>query len=124
GFGGKDLWYATYDKKKKTWSNPINLGPAINTAGDELFPTLRNDSTLYFSSNGMVGMGGLDIYKATLTSDKWGNVENMKYPINSPGDDFGMVFQGDEEKGFLTSNRAGGKGGDDIYEFSVPPILF
>jgi peptidoglycan-associated lipoprotein len=124
GFGGRDLWYATYDKKKKTWSNPINLGAAINTAGDELFPTLRNDSTLYFSSNGMVGMGGLDIYKATLNGGKWGNVENMKFPLNSPGDDFGMVFQGDEEKGFLTSNRDGGKGGDDIYEFSVPPILF
>jgi len=123
GFGGKDLWYANYDKKKKTWGNPVNLGAAINTSGDELFPVLRNDTTLYFSSNGMVGMGGLDIYKSILNGGKWGSVENMKFPINSSGDDFGIVFQGEEEKGLLTSNREGGKGGDDIYEFSVPPIL-
>jgi peptidoglycan-associated lipoprotein len=124
GFGGRDLWFATYDKKKKTWSNPVNMGPSINTAGDEMFPTLRNDSILYFSSNGMVGMGGLDIYKATRSGDKWGSVENLKFPINSPGDDFGMIFKGDEEAGLFTSNRDGGRGGDDIYEFSVPPVLF
>lgn len=124
GMGGKDLWYTNFDKKRKTWGVAINLGTSINTEGDEMFPVFRNDSTLYFSSNGHIGMGSLDIYEAKKVNGKWGNISNLKFPINSAGDDFGIIFQDKIEKGYFTSNRAGGKGGDDIYDFSVPPILF
>jgi peptidoglycan-associated lipoprotein len=124
GMGGRDIWMATLDKKGKTWSDPINLGPQINTPGDELFPTLRNDSTLYFSSNGHVGMGGLDMFEAKKKGGKWGGVANLKHPLNSSGDDFGIVFRGKQERGYFSSSREGGKGGTDIYEFVVPPVLF
>lgn len=124
GFGGRDIWMSTYDKKSKTWGTPVNLGPQINTPGDELYPSLRNDSTLYFSSNGHVGMGGLDLFEARLVNGKWGNVANLKYPLNSAADDFAIVFQGKSERGLFSSNREGGRGGSDIYEFSVPPLIF
>lgn len=127
GLGGKDLYYAKWDKKGKSWSKPENLGSTVNTSGDEMFPFLKNDGTLYFSSNGHMGMGALDIFKAEKTGDlKWGNVANMQYPINSPSNDFGIIF--DEtvgfERGFFTSDRSGGKGGDDIWSFVVPPIIY
>jgi peptidoglycan-associated lipoprotein len=115
---------AKFDKKSKTWGSPINLGPQVNTEGDEMFPSLRNDSTLYFASNGHVGMGGLDIFEAKLKGGKWGGTANLKYPINTESDDFGIIFQGKNEKGYFSSTREGGKGASDIYEFSVPPILF
>ncbi len=124
GMGGRDLWMATYDKKSKSWGNPVNLGPQVNTAGDELYPTLRNDSTLYFSSNGHVGMGGLDLFEAKLVKGKWGSVANLKFPLNSESDDFGIIFEGKKEHGYFSSSRTGGRGGSDIYEFKVPPILF
>lgn len=124
GMGGRDIWMAKYDKKSKSWGNPVNLGPQVNTAGDELYPTLRNDSTLYFSSNGHVGMGGLDMFEAKLANGKWGAVSNLKFPLNSESDDFGIIFEGKKEHGFFSSSRTGGRGGADIYEFKVPPILF
>jgi peptidoglycan-associated lipoprotein len=127
GLGGKDLWMATQKGKAKAggFSRPVNLGPEINTPGDELFPFIRQDSILYFSSNGQMGMGGLDIFRAVLKGDKWSKPENMKYPINSPSDDFSIVFNPDEpEEGYFSSNRPGGKGRDDIYSFVVPPLLF
>ena len=116
-------------KKGKTkgsgYGHAINLGPEINTAGDELFPFIREDSILYFSSNGHQGMGGLDIFRSVKQGDKWSKPENMKYPINSSSDDFGIVFNPDEpEEGYFSSNRPGGKGRDDIYSFVVPPLLF
>ncbi|MCH7535141.1 MAG: OmpA family protein, partial [Bacteroidetes bacterium] len=121
--GGMDLWFCTYNKKSRSWSNPKNLGPVINTSGDEKFPVIRKNGDLYFSSDGLIGMGGLDIFMAKRTSDTtFAEPVNMKYPINSSRDDFGITFKGNEETGFLTSNRIGGKGGDDIYEFHVPPI--
>lgn len=125
GQGGKDLWITKYDKKAKTWSKPENLGPGINTPGDDMFPYIRDNGDLYFASNGHMGMGGLDIFKATLAGEmKWENVENLKYPINSPWHDYGIMYYGDENRGYFTSNRAGGKGQDDIYNFSEPPLLF
>lgn len=124
GFGGRDIWFSKYDKKKKSWGDPINLGPQVNTPQDELYPTLRNDSTLYFSSNGHVGMGGLDLFEAKNVGGKWVNVSNLKYPLNSNGDDFSIIFQGKSEKGLFTSTRDGGKGSADIYQFSTPAILF
>ena len=181
GFGGKDIWMAKKDKKGGKYTK-VNLGPLINTAGDELFPFIRNDSLLYFSSNGLPGMGGLDIFVSTrsktgtantyqwkntqintsianadgatsiqwqsypanatlataeaatssayqaggaMTSDRWTKPINLKSPINSPADDFGIVFNGDElEQGLFTSNRQGGKGRDDIYSFIIPPVYY
>ena len=124
GLGGRDIWMAKFDKKAKTWGSPINLGPQVNTEGDEMYPSLRNDSTLYFASNGHVGMGGLDIFEAKLKGGKWGGTANLKYPINTEADDFQIIFQGKNERGYFSSSREGGKGASDIYEFSVPPILF
>jgi len=125
GYGGKDLYISHFDKKTKEWGQPQNLGPDVNTAGNEVFPFWHADGTLYFSSDGYPGMGGLDIYKsAKLGPDKWGKPENMKYPINSEADDFGIIFEGNKERGYFTSNRSGGKGSDDIYSFNLPPLLF
>ena len=122
GYGGKDLWMVTKEQRGK-WSLPVNLGPAINTPKDEMFPFIRDDKTIYFSSNGHVGMGGLDIFKST--KDELGvfsSIVNMKSPVNSSADDFSVIIENDEEKGYLTSNRDGGKGGDDIYQFELPPL--
>lgn len=123
--GGKDLWMSKWDEEKKRWGKPTNLGATINTPGDEMYPFLHEDGTLYFSSNGHVGMGGWDILKAEkLGEGSWGSVANMRYPINSSGDDFGIIFEREAEKGYFTSNRDGGKGGDDIYSFILPQLVF
>jgi peptidoglycan-associated lipoprotein len=125
GKGGKDLWYITFNKKAKTWSEPTNLGSEVNTAGDEMFPYIRANGELYFSSNGHQGMGGLDLFKAASTGvNQWGGVENLQSPMNSEANDFGIVFEGNKERGFFTTSREGGKGGDDIWEFYLPPKLF
>ncbi|MBN2776682.1 MAG: OmpA family protein [Bacteroidales bacterium] len=125
GYGGMDLYMAErIGTSGYEFGRPINLGPEINTLGDEVFPTVRSNGTLYFASDGHKGMGGLDIYKA-ITDDKGTitGIENMKYPINSSFDDFGIIFDGDNETGYLSSNRKGGKGSDDIYSFSLPPLV-
>lgn len=124
GFGGKDIWISTYDKKAKGFGKPVNAGPSVNTQGDEMYPFISDDGFLYFSSNGLIGMGGLDIFKAEKKGDKWTNVANMKSPINSAADDFAIIFEGKKDKGYFSSNREGGKGGDDIYSFVMPPLLF
>ena len=125
GQGGKDIFYSKYIKKEKKWSEPVNLGPEVNTPGNEMFPYLKDDGTLYFSSDGHLGMGGLDIFSAEkLGEEKWGKVENMKSPINSAANDFGIIFEGNKNRGFLTSNRKDTKGGDDIYHFYMPPTIF
>lgn len=124
GFGGKDLWVATRESASEDFGRPMNLGPRINTPGDEMFPYLRNDSTLYFASNGHVGLGGLDIFETTINEeDEWGEPENMQYPINTNHDDFGIVFHPGLEKGFFSSNRKRGRD-DDIYSFVIPPVEF
>jgi peptidoglycan-associated lipoprotein len=122
GQGGKDLWYSEYDKREKQWTKAKNLGSEINTSGDETFPYISNAGDLYFSSNGHVGMGGYDIFKAKSTGEnKWGKVENMKSPINSFKDDYAFILgKNTEIKGFFTSNRDGGKGKDDLYSFELP----
>lgn len=124
GIGGKDIWMVKRTKKTKPWDKPINLGATINTTGDDMYPFLRDDGVLFYSSNGLIGMGGLDIYKVEKTGDKWGTPVNLKYPMNSAGDDFAIVFEGKLEKGYFSSNRKGGKGSDDIYSFYQPPLIF
>ena len=118
GFGGKDLWKVTRNSEKEQFGNPVNLGAEVNSAGDELFPSLHKDTILYFASNGLVGFGGLDIYRIHKTNDgKFSNLEHLPRPINSQDDDFAMNFEPNSEKGFFNSRRAGGRGGDDIYSF-------
>ncbi len=123
GQGGKDIWTADYDKKKKQWINVRALGPEVNTPGDELYPFVHADGTLYFSSNGHVGIGGFDIFKVEKLEDGWGPVENMKVPINSSADDIAITFQRDAEKGYLTSNRNGGRGRMDVWSFNLPKLV-
>ncbi len=126
GHGGKDIWMVKYVKRGKTWGDPINLGPSINTKGDEMYPSIAPDNkTLYFSSTGHVGMGGLDMFKATGTGDEWSTPENLKYPLNSGADDFSLVYKyKDNTSGYFTSNRNGGRGNDDIWEFFPVPQEF
>jgi len=124
GYGEYDLWCAKRDKKNKPFGRPVNLGPNVNTPGKEMFPTVRYDTTLYFSSDGLVGLGGFDIYKTVYLNDEWQTPVNMLSPVNSTGDDIGMAFYPNEERGFLSSNRTGGRGGDDIYSFYLPPLLY
>ena len=120
GYGGKDLFRARV--VGRDFGPMENLGPDINTPGDEMFPYVRDSVTLYFASDGHPGMGGLDIFKATLDSTgKW-NVENMKAPINSSGDDFGITFAGNKESGFFSSNRNDARGYDHLYSFELPVI--
>tara|TARA_B100000683_G_scaffold101371_1_gene100214 strand:- start:11972 stop:13969 length:1998 start_codon:yes stop_codon:yes gene_type:complete len=122
GYGGKDIWMVK-KMKRDEWSEPINLGDQINTSGDELFPFIHADGALYFASNGHVGMGGMDIYKAEFDAEgTLLSISNMKSPINSPLDDFGIIFEGKREVGYFSSNRTGGKGGDDIYQFNLPSL--
>ncbi len=125
GYGGKDIWMMKRDKKTKPFGDPINLGPEINTPGNEVFPYVRKDGVLFFSSDYHMGMGGLDIFRADKDK-KTGKytVTNLKYPLNSSADDFGIIYEGSKERGFLTSSRKGGKGSDDIYEFYLPPLKF
>lgn len=119
GYGGLDIWRIDINDKVGTL---INMGPQINTPGDEMFPYSRTDSLFYFSSNGHPGFGGLDIFKAKLntTGDYW-SVENMGLPINSTGDDFGITF-GVGESGFFSSNRGDARGYDHIYSFELPDL--
>ena len=125
GFGGKDLWVATRRSTSEGFGRPFNLGEKINTAGDEVFPFLRNDTTLYFSSNGHGGMGGLDIFVTTVdTAGNWGEPVNLKYPMNSTSDDFAICFHPTEERGFMSSNRGNNRGIDNIYYFEEPGIQF
>lgn len=115
GFGGMDLYVSTYEAGK--WSEPENLGATVNTEGNELFPYLYRDSLLYFASNGRPGLGGLDIYSAEWKGKKAKEANNVGYPINSSFDDFGLIYDGTKRTGFFSSNRPGGRGGDDIYRF-------
>ena len=127
GYGGNDIWMSTYDAKAKAWGQPVNCGPQVNTAGIEGYPYMSEDGkTLYFSSDTHLGMGGLDLFKVEKdASGKFSKpAENLKSPMNSAGDDFGIIFEGKKIRGYFTSNREGGKGSDDIYSFVLPPLVF
>jgi peptidoglycan-associated lipoprotein len=119
GNGGSDLWYMR--KEGDSWSEPVNAGTVINTEFDEMFPVLR-DSVLYYSSEGNIGYGGLDLYYATLSNGSWTKPVNLKAPFNSSGDDFFIVYNSDNKSGYFSSNRSGGAGSDDIYSFFLTPV--
>ena len=121
GQGGKDIWMA--EQAGGTYSNPVNLGETINTPGDEMFPYVRDNGDLYFSSNYHIGMGGHDIFVANKDEEGNWTIKNMGYPVNSPSDDFGIAYVQGENKGMFTSNRKGSRG-DDLYEFVVPPKIY
>ncbi len=126
GFGGKDLYVCS--KTANGWSKPRNLGGTVNSSGDDVFPYVRKDGTLFFSSNGHGGMGGLDIFMCMKNGSKFSQPFNLKSPLNSGADDFGFTFVQYNEKGindtlmgwgYISSPRTGGKGGDDIYKFEL-----
>jgi len=133
--GGFDIWAISRPKKTSPFGNPVNLGLNVNSYDHEMFPSLENDSTLYFASKGHVGLGGYDIFKSQRVDGKWTPAENLKHPINSEADDYGIIFDHGTvidpasgfpfiEKGYFTSNRAGGRGMDDIWSFKLRPIVF
>jgi len=115
GFGGSDLYMSTMENGK--WGEPVNLGEKINSKGDEVFPHWINDDVLFFSTDGHLGYGGLDIFQSNMEDGEWCDVENLKTPINSSYDDFGIVLKEDLKEGMFSSNRPEGKGNDDIYGF-------
>jgi len=122
GFGGMDLYRVEYIDGNYT--APVNLGEKINTAGNELFPYIHDDNSLYFASNGWGGLGGLDVFKSRLEDGKIGDKEpkNIGSPINSNKDDFGLVLNTASNEGYFTSARPGGFGKDDIYHFKMEEI--
>lgn len=122
GLGGTDIWRIAISDAGI--GGVENLGAPINTAGDEMFPTFRPNGELYFSSNGHVGMGGLDLFCATedTVTETW-IVENLKYPMNSSGDDFGMTFEGLHNRGYFSTNRGDARGWDHIMSFECPEVL-
>lgn len=118
GLGGTDIYCVKKDASGK-WGKAINLGDKINTEGNEMFPFYEeNNDLLFFASNANFGLGGLDIFMATQTGDEFENAQNLGSPINTRWDDFALIYDKDLHNGFLSSNRNGGKGGDDIYRFS------
>lgn len=120
GHGGKDIWRINLKERAGSLEN---LGEAINTPGDEVFPYMLTDSIMYFSSDGHPGLGGLDIFKATLTPSGGWLVENMGSPMNSEGDDFGITFATPgRESGYFSSNRGDGRGYDHLYSFELPDL--
>jgi outer membrane protein OmpA-like peptidoglycan-associated protein/tetratricopeptide (TPR) repeat protein len=118
GLGGTDLYYSQFNDS--TWTAPVNCGAKINTIGDELFPFAVSSDVLYFSSNGHLSIGGLDVFYTNPNDSSV--VKNIGYPGNSHYDDFALVCFPNETRGYLSSNRPGGKGDDDIYEFTIRPV--
>lgn len=122
GMGGYDIWRVHITPSGL--GGVENLGAPINTPGDEMFPTFRPNGDLYFSSNGHIGMGGLDIYIARIDEKtQQYKIEHPGYPLNSEADDFGMTFEGLHNRGFFSSNRKDGRGYDHIYSFENPEIV-
>lgn len=117
GFGGKDLYRSTFVNGR--WTKPENLGETINTKFDEIAPYLHESRTLYFSSTGQPGMGGLDIFRAEILTEGFDEPKNLGYPVNSSLDDFGITLDASGRKGWFTSNREGGEFNDDLFEFDM-----
>lgn len=121
GFGQTDLYVS--ENVNGQWQKPENLGQAINTEGREMFPYVHEDGTLFFSTDGRAGLGGLDLYFTVPAMDAYFEPQSLGYPINSNFDDFGFALNSDIKTGYFSSNRAGGKGKDDIYFFRAKEPL-
>lgn len=117
GFGGTDLYRV--ERSGDGWAKPVNLGAVVNTPGNEMFPFVHADGTLFFASDGLGGLGGLDVYRVSFPLDKLMPPRNLGAPINSSSDDFGFISSPDKLWGYVSSNRPGGKGGDDLYQFKL-----
>lgn len=126
GEGGKDIWFAELDGSDFVNAQPMGAG--INTSADEMYPYVHADGTLYFTSNGHPGYGGLDLYKAERDTTNKDSVVwilyNLGAPFNGAGDDFGITFAGNSQDGFFSSNRGDKKGLDKIYSFVLPEMEF
>jgi len=118
GFGGVDIYKCIKDENGK-WSRPINLGSKINTEGNEMFPFIHEDGYLFFASNGLLGLGGLDVFMSKIDGNTYSKPLNLGTPINSSTDDFAFIVDEELKTGFFSSNREGGKGSDDIYYFKM-----
>ena len=118
GKGGMDIYMSRKDSSG-VWGTPVNMGDKINTAGNEVFPFISSNGVLYFSSNGLDGLGGLDIYETKLAADMPTKVYNMGEPVNSKNDDFGMFLMEDNKYGYISSNRKAGGMDDDIYQLQI-----
>ena len=116
GYGGMDI-YVVNKKKDGSWGTPVNLGSKVNTPGNEIFPFISPEGILYWASNGFDGMGGLDIYSLPISNGDEAVRTHLTSPINSEGDDFAFTTNFDGTQGFLTSDRKGGKGKDDLYSW-------
>ncbi|RPD41835.1 OmpA family protein [Chitinophaga barathri] len=119
GHGHTDIWFSKRNVDG-SWQQPVNCGPVINTADDEMFPVMDADGVLYFASDGHAGMGGLDMFAATGSETQWTAPMNLRVPYNSSHDDFYLVTS-DTLSGYFASNRPGGKGSDDIYTYAMIP---
>jgi len=126
GYGGTDIYKTSRDEKGE-WGIPVNLGDKINTEGDEMFPFLEDKSgTFFFSSNGRFGLGGLDIFISTMNGSEFSQPYNAGSPLNTQYDDFAAIVDGKMDKGYFSTNRIGGSGGDDIYSLKIgePDVRF
>lgn len=121
GKGGTDIWRVRLTSAGL--GGVENVGSPINTPGNEMFPTFRPNGDLYFSSDGLPGFGGLDIYIAKVGKDRKWHLEHPGFPLNSQGDDFGMTFEGPHNRGYFSSNRNDARGWDHIYSFENPEII-
>lgn len=123
-YGKSDIFVVNINEDG-TYGKPVNLGPKINTEGRENFPFVSDNDILYFSSDGHVGLGGLDVFNIEIDKieDSKTAIQNIGKPINSPKDDFGYIINEVTKKGYISSNRKGGKGDDDIYSFVIPPCI-
>ena len=120
GYGGTDIWYSTLVEGR--WTEPKNMGPDINTAGNETAPYIHfDDKTLYFASDGHMGMGGSDLYVARRTESEEWRVENLGYPINTSSDENNLIVAPDGRTAIFSSDRYGGYGHQDLYSFIMPP---
>jgi len=117
GYGGYDIYFCY--KEGNRWSDPYNIGPNVNTRGDEFFPFIANDGNLYFSSDGHAGLGSMDIFIATAEDGVFTNVRNAGHPVNSPKDDVAFVLNSSSERGYFSSNRVESQGYYDIYSVKV-----
>jgi outer membrane protein OmpA-like peptidoglycan-associated protein len=117
GYGGMDIWVTK--RIGNEWSDPMNLGPQVNSKGNEVFPYMHADGTLYFASTSYGGLGGLDLFYCVRAGEGWTIPLNLGKPFNSEKDDIGFIVDRDNRNGYFSSNRKGGFGGDDIYSFNI-----